>query len=469
MNDCCNFDERTIPNVLVLQLKREIENLMKSTTAKLLLQDKKIAEMCLFIKENLSAQLAKILDEMKVAGEFEEIVTDVVLARLMDAIESTNVYFDGITTERNVTAGKGHYIVTIPKVDNNGLPIRLKVGIANDNKALNTVESTLDFAHRKNATVCVNAGVFDTSTNYPLGTVIYKGEILYNLMPVEDKYQFLGIKEDGTIKAYSRETTAGAMLADGVVDAIPIFGSLIENGVVVPQTDDRKEPRQAIGIKNNGDIVIITCDGRSASYEGMTYAEMASMLYLQGCYNAYSLDGGGSTSTVVRGVKQNENIDKSTVDREVSTFLYVARGTSVSPENNANNDIGMVKHHLLERIANNEDFIKGYIRVRSPEGHFAPGIEMYVNNETSRRSKLGMSYDQNNTRNTYMYLSLKAGTTEKTNLFRIYDFGCLVETCHGASSERPTATVGCCFFDTTLKKPIWYNGTNWIDASGNNV
>ena len=36
-----------------------------------------------------------------------------------------------------------------------------------------------------------------------------------------------------------------------------------------------------------------------------------------------------------------------------------------------------------------------------------------------------------------------------------------------SSSTRPaTPIIGMCVFDETLKKPIWYNGTNWIDATG---
>ena len=38
----------------------------------------------------------------------------------------------------------------------------------------------------------------------------------------------------------------------------------------------------------------------------------------------------------------------------------------------------------------------------------------------------------------------------------------------GISSKRPTLslTVGQMYFDTTLKKPIWYDGTAWVDSTG---
>lgn len=35
------------------------------------------------------------------------------------------------------------------------------------------------------------------------------------------------------------------------------------------------------------------------------------------------------------------------------------------------------------------------------------------------------------------------------------------------TAARPTVTVaGTCIFDTTLGKPIWWNGSGWVDATG---
>ena len=38
------------------------------------------------------------------------------------------------------------------------------------------------------------------------------------------------------------------------------------------------------------------------------------------------------------------------------------------------------------------------------------------------------------------------------------------------TANRPTSPfIGLLFFDTTLNKPIWYNGANWVDATGTAV
>lgn len=41
----------------------------------------------------------------------------------------------------------------------------------------------------------------------------------------------------------------------------------------------------------------------------------------------------------------------------------------------------------------------------------------------------------------------------------------------GVTADRPTVNLwtGRTYFDTTIGLPIWYDGTNWIDAAGNTV
>jgi len=41
---------------------------------------------------------------------------------------------------------------------------------------------------------------------------------------------------------------------------------------------------------------------------------------------------------------------------------------------------------------------------------------------------------------------------------------------NGITGERPTVTaIGYQYFDVTLGYPIWWNGTNWVNASGTTV
>ncbi len=71
---------------------------------------------------------------------------------------------------------------------------------------------------------------------------------------------------------------------------------------------------------------------------------------------------------------------------------------------------------------------------------------------------------------------LKMNRTNKdTNL--INDSGYTIQyNMSGTTASRPTSrldnswqTIGLMYFDTTLNKPIWWNGTNWVDANGTTV
>ncbi len=43
-------------------------------------------------------------------------------------------------------------------------------------------------------------------------------------------------------------------------------------------------------------------------------------------------------------------------------------------------------------------------------------------------------------------------------------------TLNGITADRPTNAVkGQFYFDATLGYPVWYSGTQWVDAQGNNV
>lgn len=39
----------------------------------------------------------------------------------------------------------------------------------------------------------------------------------------------------------------------------------------------------------------------------------------------------------------------------------------------------------------------------------------------------------------------------------------------GEDYERPSGEIGSTYFDTTLGKPIWYDGDFWVDATGAQV
>jgi exopolysaccharide biosynthesis protein len=77
---------------------------------------------------------------------------------------------------------------------------------------------------------------------------------------------------------------------------------LVVKGKAVKYDSPAKHPRTAVGVDEKGaKLVILVVDGRNPGVsEGMTLAELAQEFIRLGCFTALNLDGGGSTSMVMR-------------------------------------------------------------------------------------------------------------------------------------------------------------------------
>jgi exopolysaccharide biosynthesis protein len=453
---CCN-GAQTDP-VMVQKIKELQQQLLKNDS-KDFQQDGQITQLFNMYRCEVKQAVSEYMEIMKDSGELNQL--------LASMAESTQPYYSGISTTKKTKYNTDYFVTKVPKKDANGSPMRWKLGIANDAYNGVGVESTISFAARKNATLAINCGVFNIDTDTPIGVLIKDGRIVHTGIPEEDKYQYLAIMSDGSFRVYPRSTAAGKMLAEGATDAVCIFGTLIKDGQLVEQTDLRYEPRQSIGVALDGSVIIVSVDGRKPGEDvGMNYGQLAAIQAEEGAANAWILDGGGSVSTVLRGVKQNDNVDYFYIDRPVNNFLYIAKPTEQDPSTSTAHDLGAVKQRLIEQIVENISFHNGFIRLWGKENYYAPGIEMYVNAEEKRRSKMGLAITPDNVRNSYFYISFRGEDTELSNMFRIYNQGVYMQTYHGTSSERPNGPIGMPYFDETINKPIWKSATGWIDATG---
>ena len=83
-------------------------------------------------------------------------------------------------------------------------------------------------------------------------------------------------------------------------------------------------PRTAFGIDKNGRYIILVADGRQGFYStGLTLQELAATMQKLGAVDAMNLDGGGSTSLVVKGKVINRPSDG--YERRVANALLVTR------------------------------------------------------------------------------------------------------------------------------------------------
>lgn len=249
----------------------------------------------------------------------------------------------------NITKSVYH-VTLIPHQDNNGEIIKLKRGISQD-----TAESARTYSNNNNLTFVANASVFDTTTKKMLGIQIQDGEIINST--VHKTNYTLGIKDDGTLVSYPSNVTAENIVNDGVKLALTAFFPIIENGVKVseevynsiPNTLE-KNPRQIIAQKENKDILFITVEGRNSQSEGMDYNDLFRICQSFNVTFAYSLDGGGSTQSILRGrLINNVNDENGTKERDVPDFLYVEKETENKTSVTSQHiDIGFVSKEIKD-------------------------------------------------------------------------------------------------------------------------
>lgn len=68
-----------------------------------------------------------------------------------------------------------------------------------------------------------------------------------------------------------------------------------------------RHPRTALGYTANREVLLVTVDGRSTSYPGVTQLELANIMLKLGATDAVNLDGGGSTAMIKRNLLTGSN------------------------------------------------------------------------------------------------------------------------------------------------------------------
>lgn len=166
---------------------------------------------------------AKIIYNEKVDGSY-----------LIDEIKQYKLY--------NENSKSTVQIFHIPNKDKFNKTIELKHGFANDivsNTPANEKPTT--FSNRKNATLCINASVFNISDQSPIynkimGLIIHNGKVVtdnreYFYTP--DFYKgcyILGLKNDGLLRAYVGNINSQYLIDDGVVESWQGFIPVLING-----------------------------------------------------------------------------------------------------------------------------------------------------------------------------------------------------------------------------------------------
>lgn len=248
---------------------------------------------------------------------------------------------------RDETTGAFYTVLTVPMTNDAGekqYPFVIWPNYPNGG-----VQSTLEMNLVKKYLVAVNAGMFAepygsgvTLTGLPLGTVIQNSAVLQqgasgNYWPSLD--MVLTIDSNGRLGYADPLDSATELVSRGIVSAstgfIPIISGYENIEDVVENTPawlsylDREDDsqRQIIGQYENGDYAIITTEGRTYQGGGWFTVRQAQVLCKRlGLKDAFMLDGGGSTETVV-GSRQLNPFYDNTLGRVVPTYI-VFNGTT---------------------------------------------------------------------------------------------------------------------------------------------
>lgn len=162
----------------------------------------------------------------------------------------------------------------------------------------------------------VDAGAGQAATGQPLGLVISQGEVVYEEFPSDPDhiYHLVGLTNDN--KLIMGNLTKQEALDNGMRDALysaHLTGPFLvmDGKALIEEVPDSsnygsgKNPRTAIGQKEDGSIILLVVDGRQGNSIGATFEDLALFMRDLGAVNAAAMDGGTSSQMVYEGKIKN--------------------------------------------------------------------------------------------------------------------------------------------------------------------
>ncbi|SFR18029.1 Exopolysaccharide biosynthesis protein [Desulfoscipio geothermicus DSM 3669] len=192
---------------------------------------------------------------------------------------------------------------------------------------LGTVETTSSMAKRTGAVAAVNGGGFYNTPvpgkhhNFPAYVTIHEGKVVHYDRPIQP---LIAVGIDHNNRLVFGKKGPEDLLKRGVTEAVSFKPALIINGrPVIRSKNGEAGPRTAIGQTRKGDYIFVVIDGRQPAWsQGATIYQLMKIMKEMGAYNAFNLDGGGSSTMVFRGEVINKPSD-ITGERPVATAWVI--------------------------------------------------------------------------------------------------------------------------------------------------
>jgi len=258
-----------------------------------------------------------------------------------------DIYID-ITTHRNADDTTTYYVADIRLKELK----YFKTALANDTFGENVEERTSDICKRNKGILAINGDYYGAQE---AGYVVRNGKVLRSSVSRSHgqnsraKAEDLAIYRDGTFEIFSeKEVSLDTIVNKGAWQVFSFGPGLIKEGKIAVSEKEEvgtalaegKNQRTAIGIISPLHYVFVVNDGRLTNERGMPLFELANIMKDLHCYNAYNLDGGGSSTMYFDDGTGNANgyghlINKPTQNvygstgaieqRTVSDIVYIGK------------------------------------------------------------------------------------------------------------------------------------------------
>lgn len=199
-----------------------------------------------------------------------------------------------------------------------------------------TLRLTSEIAQTHHAAIAVNGSYFDMTHGNSVSFLKENTRLIATTAPAETN------RCNGAIRCVNRTLeilpwnprteqtytdTIGTILAGG---PLLIHAGTPQAPPEIPGTFTLSpHPRTAVGLTRQGNIILLTVDGRHpGNAQGMTIPQLTYLMRQLGCTDAINLDGGGSTTlwTAIHGIL-NHPSDNAAFDhqgqRPVPNILYL--------------------------------------------------------------------------------------------------------------------------------------------------
>lgn len=238
----------------------------------------------------------------------------------------------GISLRTESITGESPLKIYAARVDTKNASIRFLVTPSNGSDPADAAAmGTSEFLEKYGCQLAVNGSVFSPYARQKgdpldiLGLSLSEG----NVYSKPNRYHALLISKSGKVSIAEPPFTL-----DGVKNGLSGYYTILKNGKNLG-SERKKEPRTVAGVSKDGRFLILAVfDGRQPGYsDGATLREAADWVRRFGAWTALNMDGGGSSTLVVRTSEDKPKIlnqPSEGAERRIANHLCVLTARSNS-------------------------------------------------------------------------------------------------------------------------------------------